>query len=73
MTEQQKIDELVNLLDGFMEKGGGHMNVQVNDSMHTDEVTVETFNSQSCSRGNLACAIPNLYQGMDETIDETDK
>lgn len=31
MTEQERIEELVEMLDSFMEKGGGHMNVVVED------------------------------------------
>lgn len=29
MIEKDRVDELVNLLDSFMEQGGGHMNVIV--------------------------------------------
>ncbi len=68
MADEKKIDDLVALLDGFMENGGGHMNVQI-DNDETEEVTVKTFNSLSCSNGNMACAIPTLHKGIDDTID----
>lgn len=72
MSDVKKIDDIVALLDDFMEQGGGHMNVQI-DNEDTDELTVETFNSLSCSNGNMACAVPTLHQGIDDAIDETQK
>lgn len=72
MTDDKKIDDLVALLDNFMENGGGHMNVQADDNI-VEEVTVETFNSISCSSGNMACGVPTLHQGIDDTIDSIKK
>ncbi len=71
MTEQEKIDELVAMLDRFVTNGGGHMNVVTNDisdaeSLMSEDVYVETFKSNDCCNGNMACAVPTLHKGIDE-------
>lgn len=71
MTEQEKIDELVAMLDTFVANGGGHMNVLANESDEEDdllqeEVHVETYQSSDCCKGNMACAVPTLHKDIDE-------
>lgn len=66
MADEKEIDELVALLDQFMEQGGGHMNVSVNNPQELNQLNVETYNSTCCSDGNSACAVPTLHKGIDE-------
>lgn len=65
MTDEQRIDDLIAILDGFMGDGGGHMNVEVDNLDNDSEVAIETFNSLICN-GNMACAVPTLHKGIDD-------
>lgn len=67
MTEEQRIDDLITMLDSFMGNGGGHMNVQVSDTENISEVAVETFNSVICNN-NMACSVPTLHKDIDDEI-----
>lgn len=62
--EDNKIDDLVNMLDNFIQNGGGHMNVAQNEQ-NTDVKIVETTNSNCCNK-NMACMVPTLHEGIDE-------
>lgn len=70
MAEEKQIDDLVDMLDHFMENGGGHMNVQVDNPEDIGEVKVETFNSLSCKNGNMPCAVLTLHKDIDDEIDK---
>lgn len=63
-TEEQ-IDDLVAMLDGFVENGGGHMNVRVEDPEELSSINVETFNTAFCS-DNMACSVPTLQKSIDD-------
>jgi uncharacterized protein YbaR (Trm112 family) len=53
------IDDIVNMLDGEMAGGAGHVNIEVNeDSSETKEV--QTMGCTDCSRAPLACSIPTM-------------
>lgn len=64
-TTAQDIDDLVSMLDGFMENGGGHMNVKVENPQELSAIHVETFNTAYCS-DNMACSVPTLHKGIDD-------
>ncbi len=73
--EDKKIDELVKMIDSFMENNGGHMNITVNaegdidtEAELLDEVSITTMRSLDCAAGDLACNVPTLTEGLD--IDE---
>lgn len=66
MTEEEKIDQLVSMLDNFMIEGGGHMNVETKDSSSTSTPNIEVSPSNECV-GNKPCAIPNM---KDDSIDK---
>ena len=53
---QDKVDDLVAMLDRLMEQGGGHINVKVESE--DGAVEVETTNSMACSLAQGACAQP---------------
>ena len=64
--EDKRIDDIVAMLDGSIEKGVGHLNVEVNGD--STEKTVETLGCIDCAKGNLACQVPTLHQGIDEEL-----
>ena len=64
--EDKRIDDIVAMLDGSIEKGVGHLNVEVNGD--STERTVETLGCIDCAKGNLACQVPTLHQGIDEEL-----
>lgn len=74
MTEKEKIEQLVAMLDSFVEQGGGHMNIIMEDTQSVDDTTkedikIETFRSNDCSNNhgiNTACAVPTLHKGIDD-------
>ncbi len=53
------------MLDRFMENGGGHMNVKVDNPEDVGEAEIETFNSLACT-GNMACNQPTIQKDIDE-------
>ncbi len=67
MTEQERIKELVAMLDQFVEGGGGHMNITVEDSefVAADRID-QTSISADCQGGNVACRVPTLHKGLDD-------
>lgn len=66
-----QVDDLVAMLDGFMAKGGGHMNVDVDEAADTDK-TVEEMGCIDCSKNALACSVPTLLTGMDNPEDDVE-
>ena len=62
---QQKIDEIVAMLDGFMSDGGGHMNITEN-ILSDAEKQVTTLGCLDCAAGDMACAVPTLHKGIDD-------
>jgi hypothetical protein len=62
----EQIDDLVARLDSFMENGGGHMNVQVDETQNIEFVKVNKTNSTECSSGDTACSVPTLHKGIDD-------
>lgn len=64
MEDSKQIDDLVAMLDSFMENGGGHMNVDADELQNT---TVATSQCNECSTGKFAtaCAVPTMMEGLD--------
>ena len=60
---QSKIDEIVAMIDGFI-------SVDDTGKVDMDSVHVDKTISLDCAKGNLACNIPTLFDGMDR--DEKD-
>lgn len=70
-----KVDDLVNIIDDFMANNGGHMNVVVDDNgdIKTEkefiddtsiQATITTRNANECTT-NSACSVPTLFNGLD--------
>lgn len=72
--DNEKIDELVSMIDQFMSGGGGHMDVKAtkDGGFHTQAVQAKTVTispSLECVPGqNMACGVPTLFEGMDYDI-----
>ena len=60
-----RIDDLVAYLDGSVEAGVGHLNVDV-DEAQAEARSTETMGCTDCSRTPLACSVPTLHQGLDD-------
>lgn len=68
MTKDNKqlvADDIVAMLDSFMAKGGGHMNVDVNALGANLNRQVQEANSNECNSNNMACQVPTLHEGLD--------
>lgn len=66
MADQDKINDIVKMLDEFVTDGGGHMNIKVQDPEQVEEVLIDTYRSLDCSSEDMACGVPTLHQGLDE-------
>lgn len=66
MDNQKQIDDIISMLDSFVENGGGHMNIKVPDPSTMEQLTIETYNSTDCVKGNTACSVPTLHKGIDD-------
>lgn len=69
MSEEKEIQELIDMIDSFMTKGGGHLEISATEGadMATPEITISQTND--CLAGDKACKLPNLHKGVAE--DET--
>ncbi len=65
MEDQNKIDDLIKMLDAGMSKGVGHINVDC-DETEEKAKSVQTMGCTDCSRTPLACSVPTLHQGLDD-------
>ena len=61
-----QIDDIVAMLDGFVARGGGHMNIDVSDTVSADEKVTEEMGCVDCSSNPMACSVPTLMEGMDD-------
>jgi len=64
MDKQSMIEDLINMLDTEINKGTGHINVEINAAL-TKTKEVQTVYSSDCSKNPLACSVPTLHQGLD--------
>lgn len=73
----RQIDDIVAMLDQFMAQNGGHMDIRVEQdedgamgagtAAGTDKIikTLMTTRTLECGPGNMACAVPTLFEGLD--------
>ncbi len=62
------VDDIVAMLDDMMSKGHGHVNVSVDPDAVGKKV--DTLGCTDCAKGDLACAIPTLHEGIDEYMNQ---
>lgn len=72
-SREKQIDDIVSMLDRFMTGDGGHMNIRVSEdgtvnAGETMKKSVTTMKSSDCLKGDLACRIPNLFEGLDDSL-----
>ncbi|MGN0368757.1 MAG: hypothetical protein ACI4EK_08250 [Wujia sp.] len=66
--DTNNIDNLVSMLDDMVVNGHGHITVSYDPDQEGD--SVETLGCIDCAKGNLACSVPTLHEGIDEAFDE---
>lgn len=59
-------EDIIALLDNFMAKGGGHMNVDVNDIQNHPFRQIRETKSSECNSKQMACQVPTLQEGLDQ-------
>lgn len=66
MEKQEQLDDIVSMIDNFMSKEGGHMNISVNnDGSPVIEKDVKTSRTLECGNNQMACQVPTLHEGLD--------
>ncbi len=69
MDKDKQADDIVSMIDSFMSGGGGHMNVTVSNNGEVSlEKSVKVTNSLECAKGDMACSLPTLFEGLDSDI-----
>lgn len=67
MDKDQMINDIITMLDSSMKDGVGHMNITVdNEGTINLEKTIDKTLSTDCAKGDLACKIPNLMEGVEK-------
>ena len=61
MCSNDEARELAEMLDKLFESGSAHINV----TAEGEGILTETVNSTDCCKGNTACSVPTLHQGLD--------
>lgn len=64
MCDKAKIDELIKMMDDFVDNGGGHLEINVEGSV--DVVETKTYKSNDCALGDKACQVPTLHKDIDD-------
>lgn len=69
-NEKELIDDIVAMLDQSTSEGVGHLNISVDKNMNDIakfNKSVNTLSSTDCASGDMACKIPNLLEGLDDS------
>lgn len=61
-VKDEALDDIIKTLDEFMSKGGGHINLEVNEMSLDKEI--DTKMSVDCT--GTACSVPTLHKNIDE-------
>lgn len=70
MADKNQVDDIVSMLDNMMGNGHGHVNVSVDEAVPSGQKTEETLGCLDCAKGDLACSVPTLMEGMDEELEK---
>lgn len=68
MSDMNQVDDIVAMLDDMVTNGHGHINVSVDETVAAGEKTEQTLGCIDCAKGDLACSVPTLMEGMDEEL-----
>jgi len=69
-NEKKLIDDIVAMLDQSVSEGIGHLNISVDKSkkdVAKFHKSVNIISSSDCVSKNMACKIPNLLEGLDDS------
>ena len=66
------VNDIVAMLDSMVESGTGHINVTIDPEAGAGK-TVETMGCIDCAKGDLACSVPTLMEGMDDAFADESK
>lgn len=67
-NKEKQIEDIVNLIDEFMKKDGGHMNLSVSKEGKVSKEEIIIDSRLDC--GQSACTTPTLFEGLDSTEEE---
>ncbi|MBP3327029.1 MAG: hypothetical protein J6L77_11485 [Coprococcus sp.] len=68
MADKNQVDDIVAMLDNMIGNGHGHVNVSIDETVAAGQKTEETLGCLDCAKGDLACSVPTLMDGMDEEL-----
>jgi len=68
MADQNQVDDIVAMLDNMMGNGHGHVNVSIDETLKEGQKNEVTLGCTDCAKGDLACSVPTLMEGMDEEL-----
>ena len=66
MSEDKRINDLVDMLDRLCSDGSGHINVDGSMFEEGGEAEVNTSVSIDCGTHNMACCVPTIHKDMDD-------
>ena len=66
------VNDIVSMLDNMVAGGTGHINVTIDENAEAGK-TVETMGCIDCAKGDLACSVPTLMEGMDDAFADENK
>lgn len=64
MKPDQRIDDIIAMLDGSVEKGVGHINVDIDEQKESSVEVVQ--GCADCSSHPTACSVPTIHCGIDD-------
>ena len=70
---EKEVDDIVSMLDDFMEQGGGRMNIDARSVSPDTPSTIENQKYFGCSvvaGRKMACQVPTLLEALDFDEDE---
>ncbi|MDE5862747.1 MAG: hypothetical protein K2K56_07985 [Lachnospiraceae bacterium] len=70
MDDNKQVEDIVAMLDNMMGNGHGHVNVSIDENIKAGEKSEVTMGCTDCAKGDLACSVPTLMEGMDEELRE---
>lgn len=70
MNDDKRVEDIVTMLDNMIGNGHGHVNVSIDENIEAGEKSEVTMGCTDCAKGDLACSVPTLMEGMDEELRE---
>lgn len=61
MSDKDKVNDIVNMIDHLMETGQKHINLKVDNSGKVEVEKISVKRQTDCSEGDTACKIPTMF------------